>query len=240
MSRWRARCALALAGELVPDAVNVEGGVIDEDVRPAIALAEKLGQVLHRAGRRRCPPSSTWRCAARSPRHDVKVLELAALKGVFADVVRGAGHLRQRAGAGGRPRRGRALADRAGEPRLPQPRHRARHARGRTTVAVSGTLTGPAARREARRKSTATTSRCRLTEHMAVLRYTDRPGVVGTVGRLLGEREGQHRRDAGGRDVAGGHALGVLAVDCALPPELLGEIAAAIGASQARVVDLSD
>jgi DNA repair protein RecN (Recombination protein N) len=30
---------LALSGELVPDAVNVEGGVIDEDVRPYIDLA---------------------------------------------------------------------------------------------------------------------------------------------------------------------------------------------------------
>ena len=31
---------LALAGELVPDAVNVQGGVIAEDVRPGLPLAE--------------------------------------------------------------------------------------------------------------------------------------------------------------------------------------------------------
>src|SRR5690606_4900437 len=36
---------LALAGELVPDAVNVQGGVIAEEVRPAIGLAEKLGRM---------------------------------------------------------------------------------------------------------------------------------------------------------------------------------------------------
>ena len=35
---------LALAGELVPDAVNVSGGVIAEDVRPGIPLAEHLGR----------------------------------------------------------------------------------------------------------------------------------------------------------------------------------------------------
>ena len=35
---------LALSGELVPDAVNVQGGVIAEDVRPGIPLMEKLGQ----------------------------------------------------------------------------------------------------------------------------------------------------------------------------------------------------
>ncbi|MGH8971032.1 MAG: NAD(P)-dependent oxidoreductase, partial [Actinomycetes bacterium] len=36
---------LALSGEMVPDAVNVQGGVIAEDVRPGIPLAEKLGRV---------------------------------------------------------------------------------------------------------------------------------------------------------------------------------------------------
>ena len=37
---------LALQGEFVPDAVNVQaGGVVDEDVRPLLALAEKLGKV---------------------------------------------------------------------------------------------------------------------------------------------------------------------------------------------------
>ena len=43
--RWRGRCALALGGDLVPDAVNVSGGVIAEVVRPGIPLTEKLGRV---------------------------------------------------------------------------------------------------------------------------------------------------------------------------------------------------
>src|SRR5699024_7021214 len=37
----------ALAGELVPDAVNVAGGAIHEDVRPGIPLAERLGRVVN-------------------------------------------------------------------------------------------------------------------------------------------------------------------------------------------------
>ena len=58
---------LALAGELVPDAVNVAGGVIAPYVRPGIPLIEKLGQIFtaltHAPSR-----SSTSRCPARSPR----------------------------------------------------------------------------------------------------------------------------------------------------------------------------
>ncbi len=57
---------LALAGELVPDAVNVQGGAIAHDVRPGLPLTEKLGRIFTAlAGG--CPPASPWRCAVRSP-----------------------------------------------------------------------------------------------------------------------------------------------------------------------------
>src|SRR6266487_3225823 len=36
---------LALAGEFVPDAVNVQGGAVDELIKPGLPLAEKLGKI---------------------------------------------------------------------------------------------------------------------------------------------------------------------------------------------------
>ncbi len=58
---------LALQGEFVPDAVNVQaGGVVAEDVRPVLPLAEKLGRVFTAAGRRGGARASPSRCAARS------------------------------------------------------------------------------------------------------------------------------------------------------------------------------
>ena len=78
---------LALAGELVPDAVNVQGGVIAEDVRPGHPARREARPDLHRA-RRRGRPAARRRGARRDHRSTTcKVLELAALKGVFADVV---------------------------------------------------------------------------------------------------------------------------------------------------------
>jgi D-3-phosphoglycerate dehydrogenase len=77
---------LALAGELVPDAVNVQGGVIAEDVRPGLPLAEKLGRIFTGlAGGVAAQLDVEVR--GEITQHDVKVLELAALKGVFTDVV---------------------------------------------------------------------------------------------------------------------------------------------------------
>ena len=77
---------LALAGELVPDAVNVQGGSIAEIVRPGIALAENLGRV---AGALATAPLQAVEVEALGEiaEHDVKILELSALKGVFSMVV---------------------------------------------------------------------------------------------------------------------------------------------------------
>ena len=78
---------LALQGEFVPDAVNVQaGGVVAEDVRPGLPLAEKLGRVFTAlAGG--LAQSITVEVRGEIAEHDVRVLQLAALKGVFTDVV---------------------------------------------------------------------------------------------------------------------------------------------------------
>ena len=77
---------LALSGELVPDAVNVQGGVIAEDVRPGIPLTEKLGRVFTGlAGE--VAQQVDVEVRGEITDYDVKVLELAALKGIFADIV---------------------------------------------------------------------------------------------------------------------------------------------------------
>ena len=69
-------------------------------------------------------------------------------------------------------------------------------------------------------------------------RYQDRPGVVGTAGRVLGDAginiaNMQVSRAAGGGDVAM-----VLSVDSSVSDAAVAEIAKAIDASLARAVDL--
>ncbi|MEN0086772.1 MAG: phosphoglycerate dehydrogenase, partial [Leifsonia sp.] len=77
---------LALSGELVPDAVNVAGGVIDPYVRPGIPLVEKLGQVF--SGLADSPVTSVdVEVRGELADYDVSVLKLAALKGIFTNIV---------------------------------------------------------------------------------------------------------------------------------------------------------
>ena len=85
-SRSPGPCGWRCPASSCPDAVNVQGGVIAEDVRPGIPLTEKLGRIFTAlAGE--VAQQLDVEVRGEITQYDVKVLELAALKGVFADVV---------------------------------------------------------------------------------------------------------------------------------------------------------
>jgi len=74
--------------------------------------------------------------------------------------------------------------------------------------------------------------------HLAFFRYHDRPGVVGTVGRILGEHEINIAGMQVSRTAQGGHALIALTVDTAIPADVMDEIVTGIGAHDGRAIDL--
>jgi D-3-phosphoglycerate dehydrogenase len=229
---------LALGGELVPDAVNVSGGVIAEDVRPGISLAEKLGRIFTAlAGT--VPAALDVEVRGEITQHDVSVLELAALKGIFRDIVEDAvSYVNAPVLAADRGMQVRLLTEPVSEDFRNVILLRGTLADG-TEVSVAGTLTGP--------KQTEKIVGVHGVElevaaapHMAFFRYVDRPGVVGVLGRVLGEAGVNIAGMQVGRDSRGGQAVVALTVDSAIPPAALVEIAEAVGADTARAVDLSD
>jgi D-3-phosphoglycerate dehydrogenase / 2-oxoglutarate reductase len=169
--------------------------------------------------------------------HDVKVLELAALKGVFTDVVEEAvTYVNAPLLAGDRGVDVRLTTS----PDSPDYRNlvtvRGTLADGRVH-SVSGTLTGP----RLTEKIVAVDGfdlEIVPTDHMAFFRYEDRPGVVGVVGRILGNEAINIAGMQVSRDTRGGHALVALTVDSAVPHAVLDEIVAAVGAESGRTVDL--
>jgi D-3-phosphoglycerate dehydrogenase len=228
---------LALAGELVPDAVNVAGGVIASDVRPGIPLAEKLGEVFTAlAGA--VPVQLDVEVCGDITDHDVSVLKLAALKGLLGGVVEEAVTYVNAP----------VLADERGvdvrlvtDPESPEYRNvvtlRGTLASGEA-VSVAGTLTGPK-QVEKLVSIDGYDVELPIAEHLLVLQYTDRPGVVGALGRLLGDAQVNIAGMQVARDARGGHALGVLTLDSGVPPAVLEQIATEIGAHTARAVDLA-
>ena len=227
---------LALAGELVPDAVNVQGGVIEEEVRPFIALAEKIGRVFTGiAGS--APEGLSVEVCGEIADFDVKVLELAALKGVFADVIdEQVSYVNAPVLAAERGVQVALTVD----PISPDHRNlitvRGALADGRQ-LTVSGTLTGPKFV-EKLVEIDGFGVDLQPSEHLAFFRYHDRPGVVGELGRIMGEHGINIAGMQVSRDVAGGHALIAMTVDSPIPAEALEEIVAAIGAHEGRSLDL--
>ena len=228
---------LALSGELVPDAVNVQGGLIAEEVRPGIPLTEKLGRVFTGiAGE--VPQQIDVEVRGEITDHDVKVLELAALKGVFADVVEDpVSYVNAPLLAAERGCAVRLLAD----PESPDHRNlitiRGTLADG-DQVSVSGTLVG-IGQRERLVEVNGYDLDLEPTAHLAFLTYVDRPGMVGTVGQILGEPGVNIAGMQVSRNAKGGEAMVALSVDSAIPPDVLQEIETAIDAASARAVDLS-
>jgi len=229
---------LALSGELVPDAVNVQGGVIAEDVRPGIPLTEKLGRIFTAlAGE--VAQQLDVEVRGEITQYDVKVLELAALKGVFSEVVE------EQVSYVNAPLLAaeRGLAVRlVTEAESPDHRNlitlRGTLSDG-SQVSVSGTLIG-IAQRERLVEVDGYDVDIEPSEHLAFLRYEDRPGMVGTVGGILGEARVNIAGMQVARDTKGGHALVALSVDSAIPADVLEEISQAIDAVSVRAVDLGD
>jgi D-3-phosphoglycerate dehydrogenase len=229
---------LALAGEFVPDAANVQaGGVVAEDVRPLLPLAEKLGTVFTAVAG---GVAAAVEVEVRGPvvDSDVSVLRLAATKGLFTAVVEeqvtyvNAPHL---------------AANRGVEVRLTAVAESVEHP---VLVTVRGAL--PSGRLLAVSGTILHSGQLRLTEVdgydldqafdgvLLFFRYTDRPGIVGTIGTILGALDVNIAAMQVARRAAGGEALMTLTVDSPVGADLLTQAAAAIGATAAATVDLTE
>jgi D-3-phosphoglycerate dehydrogenase len=229
---------LALGGELVPDAVNVSGGAVAELVRPGIDLAEKLGRIFTAlAGA--LPVALDIEVRGEITAHDVSVLRLAALKGVFRDVVEEpVSYVNAPVLAADRGLQVRLLTEPVSVDFRNLVALRGTLPDG-STVSLAGTLTGPK-QVEKVVEVDGVDLEVALADHMAVFRYVDRPGVVGVLGRVLGDAGVNIAGMQVGRDQQGGQAVTVLTLDSAVPPGALAEIADVIDAETARTVDLSD
>ncbi|GAA2472066.1 D-3-phosphoglycerate dehydrogenase [Winogradskya humida] len=232
---------LALQGEFVPDAVNVQaGGVVDEDVRPLLGLTERLGKVFTAlAGG--IAANVTVEVRGRIVSHDVAVLKLAATKGLFASVVE------ERVTYVNAPQ---LAADRGVEVELLVNREVSDHdnlvtVRGvlpdGRTVSVAGSV-AVVRGRELRKLTRLDEFELELDAGGVLLffRYSDRPGVVGRIGSILGEAGVNIAAMQVARREAGGEALMALTVDSSVDADLLSTVAAEIGSARGSIVDLRE
>ena len=229
---------LALEGELVPDAVNVAGGVIDPSVRPGIPLMEKLGQVF--VGM--CFVSITSVCVevrGEIAEHDVSVLKLAALKGIFSRIVsEQVSYVNAPLLAEARGVDVSLITDANSSEYRNLLTIRGVLGDGRS-VSVSATLTG-AKQTEKLVEVNGYDIEVPLSTHHIVMMYEDRPGIVAIYGQAFGKANINIAGMQIAREKAGGQALSVLTVDSRVPDDLLETVAKKIKATTMAHIDIID
>jgi D-3-phosphoglycerate dehydrogenase len=229
---------LALDGELVPDAVNVAGGVIDPTVRPGIPLMEHLGQLF--AGLADAPLQSIdVEVRGEIAEFEVGVLRLAALKGVFSQAVTetvsyvNAPLLAEQ----------RGITVRLTVDTVAEDYRNVLSIRGTTTdgtrLSVSGTLAGTK-QAEKITEINGYDLEVPMARHLVVMEYIDRPGIVAIYSKALGDAAINIAGMQMARRDRGADQLSVLTLDSAVPEELLAGIQRDVEASVLRQVEIVD
>ncbi|MBA2724509.1 MAG: phosphoglycerate dehydrogenase [Actinobacteria bacterium] len=213
---------LALRGEFVPYAVNLDvGSDIPEPVRHYLGLVEKLGRLgvaLSGGG----IEGIRFEYHGGIAEHDTRALTLSGLKGAFSAVSHepvtfvNAPLLARERGISVEESKSSQSLDYVN---LVEARISSKD----ETVSVGGVLVG---KRDTERLVRVYGYDLDMAFHpiMAFFRYVDRPGIVGSVGTLLGEARVNIANMQVARKAEGGEALMGLAVDSPIPEDVLTRI----------------
>ncbi len=226
----------ALAGELVPDAVNVKGGVIHEDIRPSLPLIEKMAQIaIELVGE--LPVSMHVKVLGEIAEHDASILAISALKGALMGT--GAEEVTYVNAPDIAAERG-LTSSVSNDPDCPEYRSkvtlRCAFSSGKT-ITVDGTLMG-IRKVEKIIAIDGYTLDLAPSENLMFLRYGDRPGVIGCVGQILGSAGINIAGMQVSRSHAGGDALMALTVDSYVGEAIIAAVAKETGAHSVRYVSL--
>ena len=228
--------AAALAGEVVRTAVNVP--VVDsrelEVLGPFVPLASKLAR-LAMALASRWPSGIAVAVHGPLSEHDTRLLTVAALNGAFQ------GRVDEAVNEVNAPLIAAERGIEVSEQRFAASQHYTNLVRvvvsaGEEDVEVAGTTVGPE-HRLFLAAALGFSIDIELASHMAFLSYDDVPGVIGTVGTMLGEAGVNIANMAVSRTTEGGKALMAFSIDSAAPPDLVARVEAA-GFDDVRFIDL--
>jgi len=226
----------ALAGELVPDAVNVKGGAIHDEIRPSLPLVEKMAQ-LATAIAGETPVSMEITVKGDISGHDSSVLAISALKGAL--VASGCEDVTYVNAPGLATERG-VTSNVTTTPDSPEYRSmislHAALSNGKS-IKVDGTLMGI---RKVEKIIAIDNFDLDLppTDNLLFLRYADKPGVVGAVGNALGSAKINIAGMQVARESAGGSALMAITVDSPVSDAVAEAVKKETGAELVRSVTL--
>ncbi len=228
---------LALAGHFVPDAVNITGGAVDDEVAPWLEVARKLG-VLIGVVSPEVPSSITVDVRGELAASNVEVLGLSALRGLFSAVLDDPITF-VNAPAVAADRGVTSEVTTATE----SPNHRSvvdvKAVFPDGSVAnVAGTVSGP---RQVEKivNINGRNFDLRAEGHNLIVSYTDQPGSLGKIGTLLGNAGIDILAAGLSQDAEGEGATVLLRVQEVIADDVVASVGEAVSATLIAQVDLS-
>ncbi|NMO01354.1 phosphoglycerate dehydrogenase [Gordonia sp. TBRC 11910] len=228
---------LALAGHFVPDAVNITGGAVDDEVAPWLEVARKLG-VLIGVISPEVPASIVVDVRGELASSNVEVLGLSALRGLFSAVLDDPITF-VNAPAVAQERGVTSEVTTATE----SPNHRsvvdvkAVLADG-TVHNVAGTVSGP---RQVEKivNINGRNFDLRAEGNNLIVSYADQPGSLGKIGTALGNAGVDILAAGLSQDAEGDGATVLLRVDDVVADDVVAAVGEAVSATLIAQVDLS-
>ena len=226
----------ALAGELVPDAVNVKGGAIHDEIRPSLPLVEKMAQIATAiAGE--LPVSMEITVKGDISGHDSSVLAISALKGALQAT--GSEDVTYVNAPGLAAERGitSSVTTTADSPEYRSMISLHAALASGHQIKVDGTLMGI---KKVEKIIAIDGFDLDLppTDNLLFLRYVDKPGVVGAVGNALGKSNINIAGMQVARESVGGKALMAITVDSSVSDSVAETLKSETGADLVRAVSL--
>lgn len=224
---------LALRGEFVPDAVNVSGGPVGDEVAPWLDLVRKVGLF---AGHL-CPGVPTTvnvEVAGELSVEQVDVLGLAALRGMFSAITDEPATF---VNVG-------QMAEQRGVTHSVETRSESKSYRSTVTVTAvaadggSSSVTGTLSGLEKVQKIVRINERgfdMRAQGQNIFLHYADRPGVLGRVGSILGSEGIDIQAAALSQDATGEGASLILRVDRVIAQPTVERIVSELSATATQI-----
>ncbi len=226
---------LALKGEFVQYAVNIDVAKIEDAVKPFMPLAERLGKLLYHLVEGQID-SVTVKVAGELADSDTDILTVAVLKGLFEPVAHepvtyvNAPLMAKERGIETQVVKTEKSTDYLNLISVTAGSNSKK-------ITVAGTLVGP--KNQERFVNIYDFDIDMVpSKHMAFFRYKDVPGMIGKVGTILGENKTNIANMQVGRKKLGGEALMGINVDAELSQEILERIKTEAGIADATSITI--
>jgi D-3-phosphoglycerate dehydrogenase len=220
---------------IIANAINAPRGQADPAIVPYIPLAERLGIFAHQINGAKPVDKIEVICSGEIASKNTKMLTLSALIGVLRNIV-GDGVNMINAESIAKGKNLKVTESKNEDSPVYSNMITLTITSGKETRTVSGTVFAQTPRLIGIDEYS---FEMPMDTDLLFARYMDKPGVIGNVGKILGENGINIGQMTVGRDTKKGLAIMLMGVDHQVPPALIKKISDATGFNETRFIDLA-